>query len=145
MKYKTIKFCSLLILLSFCNITKAQQFLKLKGKVLDEKKRPISFCHITLKDKPSKGVISTYGGYFVIEMMSTDTLEISSVGYEKTILHSKFDVDSITIILKKDVLDLPEFTIKYNKKLTPQKIIKQTLKKWNKAKKFLLKKKQQLY
>lgn len=126
-----IKIINTLVLLSFCILSKAQHTFELTGKVITEKKQPISFCNIIIKGKPEKGVISDYQGNFNIDVNVNDTLLISYVGYETTyqiIKETKF----INIILKPTVYNLSEVVIKPSKVLTAKQVIKQTLKNWNK-------------
>ena len=74
-----------ILLLSFCANLNAQNVLK--GYVLDGlSSNPISYAYI-IKTKTKEGTITNDDGYFEIDYLGTDSIEVSYLGYENQTFH----------------------------------------------------------
>lgn len=109
----------LLVLLLYSGIGFAQQ--PYHGIVVDSVSlQNIPDVHITIK-KTGKGVISNTTGSFLIYAKPTDTLIFTAVGYKPLTLPLIFMEDGIMVLLRENVLVLPDIMIK-STRLYPNKI-----------------------
>lgn len=85
-KLKKIFFISLIFLINFSaksqNTERDLSIVEFKGKVLDSSTNlPVAFAHVINVNK-SIATITDTTGYFRIVMLKSDTIKISSIGYE---------------------------------------------------------------
>jgi len=103
---KIMKYCLIQFLLLKILFASAQVPTK---KVVDRQTNtPVAFATIKILDKPS-GVIASDKGEFQLNIESTDSVLVSCVGYEQTILSGK-NITSV-IYLNRRIKTLSEITI----------------------------------
>ncbi|MEQ1732289.1 MAG: carboxypeptidase-like regulatory domain-containing protein [Bacteroidia bacterium] len=81
MKKTLNKIILLLLLLSPCVTTVAQDLITFKGKITDAKNNAPLYYSIIVNKRTNTGVTSNVDGTFTIQVLKTDTLLISSSGY----------------------------------------------------------------
>ncbi|WP_375577938.1 carboxypeptidase-like regulatory domain-containing protein [Marivirga tractuosa] len=90
-------------------------FSQFKGVLIDEKtERPVPYASVYLKNQ-QKGTSSSFDGWFTIELDKTDTLIISSVGYQK--LELAYSELNDTIFLALDIREMKVVEVQNKKKL----------------------------
>jgi hypothetical protein len=78
---KTLNKILLLLLLSPCATTVAQDLITFKGKIIDAKNNAPLYYSIIVNKRTNMGVTSNVDGTFSLQVLATDTLLISSSGY----------------------------------------------------------------
>jgi len=90
---KTLLVISLITVLAFTGFAQ-ERTVKIIGEIkASDSNKPVPYVHIVNKNT-NEGTVSNQSGRFWINMSSTDTLLLSSVGYEKNIFTLK---DSIAV------------------------------------------------
>lgn len=89
--------------------------IKLKGQVLNlEDETPVAFAFI-LNYRTHTGVTANEKGFFSMEMLNIDSLEISCVGYSKVTVHipANYNEMNVQLFYAKPIrFGLPQVTIK---------------------------------
>ncbi len=88
--YRTLAFFALLLLFSFAHAqedaTVDPILIELKAKILSSAdSSAVPYANIILH-RTHSGTITNIEGYFSLEMLNIDTLEVTSVGYRRTVL-----------------------------------------------------------
>lgn len=81
-----------------------------KGRVLDSSKTPLAGAMVLVVNS-QKGAITNENGDFVLDVLPTDRLEISYVGYKGQVVGVKKDLGNIVIVLEKDVLAVDDVVV----------------------------------
>ncbi len=115
MNYKFIIFALGSILFFAQSIHSQEEYIQVSGQVIDaDSLKPIPFVHIVKKTN-NIGVSTNYDGFFTIAIRKTDTLIISSMGFQnKEICFRDSNLTeklSIHILLSMDTLILKPFTV----------------------------------
>lgn len=100
----------ILLIFITCGVASAQE---ITGFVKDKKsKEPIPFASIVVKGT-ARGTVADTSGHFQLKFLPRDTLWITSVGYEMSVLPIKKSMDNpVTVFLDRKVEDLSGVTIK---------------------------------
>ena len=89
--------------------------IKLKGQVLNiEDEMPVPYAYI-INYRTHTGVTTNDQGYFTMDMLNIDSLEISSMGFSKTTVHipANYNEMNVLILYAKPVrIALPQVNVK---------------------------------
>lgn len=97
------------LLFAIINLTKAQQ-VEISGQIIDkETHEPVPYVHV-VNISTQKGTVSNTEGRFWVIMDKQDTLQFSSIGFEKSAFTLKPDITTdkmdITIALDESTMEL---------------------------------------
>ena len=119
------------ILAFICLNSIAQQSFIFSGSILSENNDTLSFCNVTIKNKPSSGVLTSYEGSFSISVNLNDTLLISYLGYVPLEWVVK-DKNPKIIHMKPLAVNLPTITVAPPKNvLTAKQVMEEMRKRMN--------------
>lgn len=120
---------AILLSFSFVQFAFSQDFLRFKGKVVEEGSNAlVPFVTVQIKGV-ALGTITEEDGSFAVKIpikYKSDTLVFSSVGFEKleyAISNLQQDSDNL-IVLKQSVVELEEVTVTRGKRKKPLKLLK---------------------
>lgn len=81
-----------------------------KGRVLDPSKAPLAGAMILIKNT-QKGAITNENGDFTLDVLPTDRLEVSYVGYKGQVVSVRKDMGNVVIIMEKDILAVDDVVV----------------------------------
>lgn len=89
--------------------------IRLKGQVLSlEDKSPVPFAYV-INFRTHSGVTTNEQGYFSMEMLNIDSLEITSLGFTKTTVHVPPNYNEMNVAIfyaKPSLIALPQVNVK---------------------------------
>lgn len=123
-------FFSIVILLFLLTPAFSQNYLTVKGKVLDKNALfPLVGVSVFEKDNQQNGVYTNEDGFFKINLSKPkSTLVFSFLGYETTYQHITLNLSEVdTILLKPDIYQLPKAEISAELQLEPMTDVNESI------------------
>ena len=91
---------------TLCSQVNHSEVAFLKGRVVSEKNKPLSFAHV-INESQKYATVTDTTGHFRIPALQGDSIKVSSVGYfTKTIRIKTINIDTLQIVLKRRAYNL---------------------------------------
>ena len=103
--------CSYTIKDNYIVIVKANEMVKVSGRIVDENGLPLIGVGIRIKENPSMGTISDIDGNFAMEVPIQSSLEFSLIGFLSSVVKINDHNNNLRIILKENARSLDEVVV----------------------------------